>query len=95
MKRLLPVALVLLASCTIVRTKEGATQADYNRDTYECERDVRQSKSEDPNDARAFYERCLQARGYSSTMKWNWQLHPKQPAEPAPTPQTEPNPTPP
>jgi hypothetical protein len=50
-------------------TKAGFTQDDWNRDSYECERDMRQSGYYGGGvagaiEARNFQERCLVARGY-------------------------------
>jgi hypothetical protein len=56
--------------CTrAVWTKPGFNEADWNRDTYECERDMRQSGYFGGGwvgamNARKFQERCLEARGY-------------------------------
>ena len=51
-------------------TKPGFNQADWNRDTYECERDMRQSGYFGTGfvggiNAQQFQERCLVAKGYS------------------------------
>jgi len=50
-------------------TKAGFNQADWNRDTYECERDMRQSGYYGSGligtlNAQDFFERCLAAKGY-------------------------------
>jgi hypothetical protein len=50
-------------------TKPGFNPADWNRDSYECERDMRQSGYYGAgwvgaSNAQNFYERCLAARGY-------------------------------
>ena len=60
---------LLFASCTpTVWEKPGAGQADFNQDSYECERDVRQSRTGTgllgTLDARGFYNRCMSAHGY-------------------------------
>ena len=49
--------------------KSGATQQDFARDAYECERDARQSGYFGGGFVRAanmqnFYDRCLIAKGY-------------------------------
>ena len=48
--------------------KPGATQVDFSRESYECERDVRQSRTGSgllgALDARGFYNRCMAAHGY-------------------------------
>lgn len=51
-------------------TKPDFNQADWNRDTYECERDMRQSGYYGGGvlgeiNAQNFFERCLAAKGYS------------------------------
>ena len=68
------VAVVLLAitvaGCTRTYwTKPGFNQADWNRDSYECERDMRQSGYYGAGlvgviNAENFQERCLVAKGY-------------------------------
>lgn len=50
-------------------TKTGMTAQEWQRDTYECERDLRQSGYfgnvfEAPGRMQQFYGRCLQAKGY-------------------------------
>jgi hypothetical protein len=50
-------------------TKPGFNQSDWNRDSYECERDMRQSGYFGTGwigagNAQGFFERCLGARGY-------------------------------
>ena len=48
--------------------KPGATQLDFSRESYECERGVRQSRTGSgllgALDARGFYNRCMAAHGY-------------------------------
>jgi hypothetical protein len=51
-------------------TKPGLTQADFNRDSYNCEKDMRQSGYFGGGlvgalNAQAFEERCMTAQGYS------------------------------
>ena len=51
--------------------KPGATQAEYNLDAYNCERDARASVLSfggglaGANDAREFFKRCMIAHGYT------------------------------
>jgi hypothetical protein len=51
--------------------KAGASNDDFRRDAYECERDTRMAATSfgaglaGQVDARNFYEKCLLARGYS------------------------------
>ena len=76
MKKGLASALVVTAStlaltaCASSWSKPGATQADYNKDSYECERDMRQSGGYGTGlagalSAQGFAERCMIARGYT------------------------------
>lgn len=59
-----------LAGCTTYRwAKPGATEADLQRDSYECERDVRQSGYYGGGllgalNAEGFGERCMMAHGW-------------------------------
>jgi hypothetical protein len=62
-------AALIVASCgKAVWTKPSFTQAEYRRDTYECDRDVRQSYHgtgiAGALSARDFYDRCMEARGW-------------------------------
>ena len=65
------IALLGLSGCTQYRwTHPNFTQASWHRDTYECEKDMRQSAYFGTGlvgqlNAADFQERCLQARGYS------------------------------
>ena len=59
------------ASNEVQWTKAGATPADYQRDTYECERDTRTvAYTFTPGvilpaiDAQNFFSRCMSAKGY-------------------------------
>jgi len=59
-----------IAGCATVWEKPGATQADFNKDSYECERDARQSGYYGTGLAGAinmqnFADRCMIARGWS------------------------------
>jgi hypothetical protein len=67
------IALVLclmVAGCgPMIWDKPGGTQADYNRDNYECERDARQSGYYGGGLAgalnmREFFKKCMVAHGY-------------------------------
>jgi hypothetical protein len=54
----------------MVWDKEGATQADYNRDSYQCEKDARQSGYFGTGLAgglnmRKFFQQCMVADGYT------------------------------
>jgi hypothetical protein len=68
-----PVLAVLLAAACAeqaVWVKPGATQQDFARDSYECERDMRQSDYFGTGiygaiAAQEFAERCMVARGWS------------------------------
>lgn len=77
MKRWLLFA-VLLTGCAanFHVTRPGMTDAALRRDEYECERDARQSMPQmapviailigaPQRDFDAFYQRCLEARGYT------------------------------
>jgi hypothetical protein len=61
-------ALWFAACAPTVWNKTSGTQIDFDRDSYECERDVRQSRTGSgllgALDARGFYNRCMSARGY-------------------------------
>lgn len=61
-----------LAACADERKfyKDGTSQADYNKDAYECERDARMSVVSFGTgimasiEAKNFAVRCMQAKGY-------------------------------
>jgi hypothetical protein len=60
----------------VVWTKADFNQADWNRDTYECERDMRQSGYFGTGlvaaiNAQEFQERCLVAKGYYKVVVGN------------------------
>jgi hypothetical protein len=65
------VACLNLADCAPrVWLKDGATQADYNTDSYSCEKDVRQSTHFGEGipgalNMREMYARCMQAHGWT------------------------------
>lgn len=52
-------------------TKAAGTQGELNRDSYECERDMRYLPPQEKSHwwfgdaAAAFYERCMRGKGYS------------------------------
>jgi hypothetical protein len=64
-------AAVMLASCAqIVWDKPGGTPQGFNTDSYECERDARQSGYYGGGligalSFKSFEERCMQARGWT------------------------------
>jgi hypothetical protein len=62
---------ISIAGCSrALWTKPGFTTEQWKHDTYECERDIRQTYSSFGSDltglinARRFHERCLEAKGY-------------------------------
>jgi hypothetical protein len=64
----------ILAGCATYWTKPGFNPADWNRDRYECERDMRQSGYYGSGlfgaiNAQNFFEECLVARGYYKTRR--------------------------
>lgn len=61
MKRTIAIAAVLLAGCGTTWTKPGATEADYRRDHYACERDAALLP---PLAGIGMRERCMQAKGW-------------------------------
>ena len=74
MKTLIVIGVVLLglSGCSTQHkwTHPNFTQANWSRDTYECEKDMRQSGYFGRGimaqvRANEFQERCLQARGYT------------------------------
>ena len=67
------VLLFTLSACqsdSAVWYKGGASESDYQRDTYECERDTRMAAASfgtgpvGAANAEAFAARCMNARGY-------------------------------
>lgn len=67
LKTLLFFAAMALSACSSSGwQRQGATRADFDRDAYECERDVRQSVRAGGRLARAgYFERCLHAHGWN------------------------------
>jgi hypothetical protein len=72
MRRLAIIAVLLpLAACAqYVWVKPGATQADFKRDAYNCEKDMRQSGYYGGGlagalEAYGFEQRCMEAQGYT------------------------------
>jgi hypothetical protein len=63
--------LAFLGGCSAARpdvwTKDEATAVGWLHDRYQCEKDMRQSTGALTRHAtaRAFYERCLEAAGYT------------------------------
>lgn len=62
------IAAAFLASCSVLThdrtfSKPGASDADWKRDSYECERDAGLARQPGPPNGR-FYARCLEARGW-------------------------------
>ncbi len=71
-RRLYLLVPAFLIGCQTYWTKPGFNQADWNRDRYECERDMRQSGYYGSGiiggiNAQNFFEECLVARGYYKT----------------------------
>jgi hypothetical protein len=68
---ILILACLVVAGCAqTVWHKAGVTQAEFNKDAYECEKDARQSGHFGTGIVGAiafgqFQERCMVARGYS------------------------------
>jgi hypothetical protein len=65
-------AVLLVSGCApqMVWDKPGATQADYNRDSYACEKDMRQSGYYGSGlvgalNAQSFFNECMTAAGYT------------------------------
>ena len=72
MKTLFSVFLLLVMSgcAPMIWDKSGADQADFNRESYSCEKDARQSGHYGDGLAGAvsmqqFYNRCMVAQGYT------------------------------
>lgn len=71
MKKII-LCLIVFVVCSCAPTvfyKDGATQADFKRDSYGCEKDARQSGYYGQGLAGAinmkqFYRRCMEACGY-------------------------------
>lgn len=62
------IALLSLAGCQ-AWVKPGATEADHRLQTYQCEKDVRQSEFggglAGALGQRSFFDRCMEAHGWS------------------------------
>lgn len=77
MSRLLfmvPIAVGLAACAQTVWDKPGATQADFQRDAYQCEKDARQSGYFGGGfigqaNFQGFQERCMMAAGYTKRVQ--------------------------
>jgi hypothetical protein len=73
--RLALVLLLLATACgPKLWTKPGFSFEEWNRDRYECERDVRQSGYYGGGligaiNAQGFYDRCLSGHGYTQVMQ--------------------------
>jgi len=57
-------ASVVPIACSPHFTKPGATDFDWSRDSYECERDTKIAGVRGLPQQANFYERCLEARGW-------------------------------
>lgn len=67
MKRASFIVLLALAACGPETTwvRDGATPQNLQRDSYDCEKDARQSGYFGSTlEMRGFFERCLVARGW-------------------------------
>ena len=66
---------VILSGCApTIWDKPGATQADFARDSYDCEKDMRQSGYYGGGlvgalNAEEFSDRCMVAHGYTARSK--------------------------
>jgi hypothetical protein len=63
--------LVVQGCAPMVWDKAGATEQDFKRDSYGCERDVRQSGYYGQGlgaqlEMQAFYKRCMEANGWTA-----------------------------
>lgn len=59
----------LLTACTVTWEKPGASPQDYSKDSYECQRDMRQSGYYGSGlvgnlNMEAFGEQCMEAHGW-------------------------------
>ncbi len=66
---ILAVGMVMAGCAPMMWDRPGATQADFNRDSYACERDSRQSGYYGSGvtgavNMQGFFGRCMQAQGY-------------------------------
>jgi hypothetical protein len=57
-------ALPLTGCMKLVWAKRGATVAEFKTDSYECERDSRQVTYRRGESRTAFFNRCMDARGW-------------------------------
>lgn len=64
---LLPLAGFLAACAPQHYAKEGGTAAEFKRDNYECDRDARQTPASNAFWRMAFYQECLESKGYTRT----------------------------
>lgn len=67
---ILTVGMVTAGCAPMMWDRPGATQADFNRDSYACERDSRQSGYYGNGltgavNMQGFFGRCMQAQGYT------------------------------
>lgn len=77
MKRVLIAALIafgLFGCATTVWNKPGATTQDFQKDSYDCEKDMRQSGYYGDGligalNAKGFEDRCMVAHGWTATSK--------------------------
>ena len=66
------IVFLVLSGCTgEIWDKQGATQADFDRDSYACEKDTRQSGYFGSGlwaqaAMKDFYDKCMVARGWTA-----------------------------
>jgi hypothetical protein len=57
--------------------KQNSTQENYNKDSYECERDTRESGFYDGvigiRDMDVFFRKCMATKGWESTLPFSSQ----------------------
>jgi hypothetical protein len=53
-----------LSGCAITWNKPNFNEAEFYRDTYECERDVAWTNGLGPIPAGRMYKRCMGSKGY-------------------------------
>ncbi len=61
----LAITLGLAACVSSGWVKPGSGQAEWDHDSYECERDVRQSRTRGLDDRASYFEHCLRAHGWA------------------------------